>query len=586
MSDLSGSPPNDNLYGGKGNMYKREDPLLGTPVERVENGERHPQSMSQDEGLLARLGYKQELNRGLGLFETWAATFAVLEHVTNPVATTDQMQCMNFVSGMPILFGFVMMTGGPQAAFTSWTMVSLCSCLLALALAEIAAALPTAGGIYFWTYCLGGPEWGPFLSWMTAWWNWSAWVMAVPGTQQGATKFLISALQINYPDAAILYQGWFSWLVTVAGLMVALVPNISSQIWLQRYFRVAIAIFFVLLFLFWTWFPIAVAGRFQSANFVFKTFHNGINLGPKQEASDTYCWVISLLFGAWEFGGYDASAHLAEETKDASKNVARGMWLSTVSTTIFSIPTLVLILYCIQDFEALISATYANNWAEFLVQVIGPRGATAILILNWIDCTCATAAVILSATRVTFALSRDKILPGSSFFRKVNGVNLIPINAALLVVFIAAAVSCAVLGSSVAFGAITATTVICQSISYLFVLITRHTVGRSRFEPAPWNLGHLALPMGCFSILWLTFLSIVLLFPQVFPVTPQTLNYSPICLGIVTSISVIGWVLPFGWGGRYWFKGPANTLSAAQSEALDDQSEVRSNKGTVSSTQI
>lgn len=40
-------------------MYKREDPLLGTPVERVENGERHPQSMSQDEGLLARLGYKQ-----------------------------------------------------------------------------------------------------------------------------------------------------------------------------------------------------------------------------------------------------------------------------------------------------------------------------------------------------------------------------------------------------------------------------------------------------------------------------------------------------------------------------------------------
>lgn len=78
------------------------------------------------------------------------------------------MQCMNFVSGMPILFGWVMMTGGPQAAFTSWTMVSTLSCVLAFALAEIAAALPTAGGIYFWTYCLGGPEWGPFLSWMTA----------------------------------------------------------------------------------------------------------------------------------------------------------------------------------------------------------------------------------------------------------------------------------------------------------------------------------------------------------------------------------------------------------------------------------
>lgn len=406
--------------------------------------------------------------------------------------------------------------------------------------------------------------------------------MAVPGTQQGATKFLISALQINYPDAAILYEGWFSWLVIVAGLMIALLPNITSQIWLRRYFRVAIAIFFLLFFLFWTWFPIAVAGRFQSASFVFTTFHNGINLGPKQQASDAYCWVISLLFGAWEFGGYDASAHLAEETKDASKNVARGMWLSTFTTTILSIPTLVLILFCIQDFDALVNATYANNWAEFLVQVVGPRGATAILILNWIDCTCATAAVILSAQRVTFALSRDRILPGSSLFRKVSGANQIPVNAAFLVVFIAAAVSCTVLGSSVAFSAITATTVICQNISYLFVLVTRHTVGRSDFEPAPWNLGLLSLPIGCFSILWITFLSIILLLPQVFPVTLQTLNYSPICLVIVTSVSVIGWVLPFGWGGRHWFKGPTNTIITAQPEGLKDQSETISSKGTPS----
>ena len=257
--------------------------------------------------------------------------------------------------------------------------------------------------------------------------------------------------------------------------------------------------------------------------------------------------MISLLFGAWEFGGYDASAHLAEETQDASKNVARDIWLSTVSTTLLSIPTLILVLYCIQDFEALISATYANNWVEFLIQVVGPHGATAILIMNWIDCTCATAAVILSAQRVTFAISRDNILPGSLLFKKVSGVSLIPVNAALLVVFIAAAVSCTVLGSSVAFSAITATTVICQSISYLFVLMTRHTLGRSSFEPARWNLGHLSLPIGCFSILWTTFLSIILLLPQVFPVTLHTLNYSSICLGIVTTVSVIVWVFPFGW---------------------------------------
>ncbi|PPJ54315.1 hypothetical protein CBER1_06134 [Cercospora berteroae] len=465
--------------------------------------EEHP-VRNADEEVLASLGYKQELKRGLGLFENWAATFA----------------CMNFVSGLPILFGWVMVTSGPQAAFTSWTVVSCISCILATNLAEIAASLPTSGGIYFWTYWMAGPKWGPFLSWNTAWWNWSAWVLAVPGTQQGATNFLLSALQINYPDATVLHERWLSFVLVLAGLCFAVVPITVSQRWLQIYFRITIFIFFVLLFLFWTWFPIEARGRFQSADFVFGKFRNGVNQGDSHQASDAYCWVISFLFGAWEFGGYDASAHLAEETKDASKTVARGMVLSTVSTTILSIPTLVLILFCIQDFDALISSPYANNWAEFLVQVIGRRGATAILVMNWIDCTCATTASMLSAQRVTFALSRDGILPGSAIFRKVNPRTSIPINAALLVVTIAAVVSFAILGSTVAFSAITATTVICQSMSYLFVLGTRYSLGRSTFAPASWNLGRFSAtqpPSGY----WHKYMPLMPSARQLFPAIPS-----------------------------------------------------------------
>ena len=67
---------------------------------------------------------------------------------------------MNFVSGIPVLFGWVMYTGGPTAAFANWTMVGGLSFVVSLSMAEIAAALPTAGGIYYWAYRLGGPEWG------------------------------------------------------------------------------------------------------------------------------------------------------------------------------------------------------------------------------------------------------------------------------------------------------------------------------------------------------------------------------------------------------------------------------------------
>src|ERR1700722_12805031 len=117
--------------------------VLATAYPTAEMSERSANDiklMTKDEYHLATLGYRQVLLRGLGLFENWAATFTT----------------MNFVSGMPILLGFALATGGPQAAFSNWTMVGGLSLVVSFALAEIAAAFPTAGGIYFWIYRLRG----------------------------------------------------------------------------------------------------------------------------------------------------------------------------------------------------------------------------------------------------------------------------------------------------------------------------------------------------------------------------------------------------------------------------------------------
>lgn len=81
------------------------------------------------------------------------------------------------------------------------------------------------------------------------------------------------------------------------------------------------------------------------------------------------------MFGAWIFYGYDASAHPAEETLQASEVVANEIWASTFSAWFLSVLTLTIILFCLQDFEDIISATYANNWGEYLVQVVGRKGA-------------------------------------------------------------------------------------------------------------------------------------------------------------------------------------------------------------------
>ena len=146
----------------------------------------------------------------------------------------------------------------------------------------------------------------------------------------------------------------------------------------------------------------------------------------------------------------------AEETLEASTIVAKGIYTATFSGWILSIPTLMLILFCIQDFNALVSAGYSNNFAEYLLQIVGKDGTLAILALVWLDSTCATASCVMSAQRVTYAISRDQVLPFSKFFRKLSKRKM-PVNAALLVYVLGVAVTTAVIGSYVAFSAITAT---------------------------------------------------------------------------------------------------------------------------------
>ncbi|KAG4425323.1 hypothetical protein IFR04_001473 [Cadophora malorum] len=508
---------------------------------------------SSDEYQLAKLGYKQEFFRGLGLFENWAATFT----------------SMNFASGIPVLFGWVMYTGGPTAAFANWTMIGFLSLIVSFSMSEIAAALPTAGGIYYWSYALGGAEWGPFLAWMTGWWNWAGWVSVVPGVQQGSTNFLLSALQIKYPAAEILDKGWFAWLLTSIGMFFAMAPNVINQRVLQWYFRFAVVIFHVLVVMYWIWFPIRASqeGGFQTGSGVFDHFYNGINLGEEKQASDAYCWTISVLFGAWVFYGYDASVHLAEETQGASEVVAKGMWMATLSAWVMSVPTLIIILFCIQDFDGIINGSYANNWAAYLVQLVGQNGAVAILCLLWVDSTCATASYFMSAQRVTYAISRDGILPGSKYFRRLSKKSHMPIHAAFLVLAMSIAITTAVIGSVVAFSAITATATIATNVSYLFPILARQTVGRKTFTPAKWNLGRFSLPAAIITSCYITFLVIVLLMPQLYPVTAETLNYAPIMIGGISIISLVGWWLPFGYGGRVWFKGPQRTITVEEVES-------------------
>ncbi|RMY17100.1 hypothetical protein D0866_13562 [Hortaea werneckii] len=481
--------------------------------------------MTKDEHHLATLGYKQVFIRSFGMFENWAATFTT----------------MNFVSGLPVLFGFAMYTGGPQAAFSNWA------------------------------YVLGGQDHGPLLAWLTAWYNWAGWLTIVPGIAQGNTNFFVSMLEILYPNAAVLKEGSFAWCISALTIILAAIPNCVSQWTIRHMLRGTVYTTVVLMAFYFIWFPIAASrrGGFQPAS-IMTTFYNGINTAVDSErntivqASDSYCWVVGVLFGAWEFYGYDASVHLAEETLSASTVVANGMWTGSISTWLLSVLTLIMVLFCMQDFMGIVNGTYPNNWAEYLKQLVGRRGAAAILAFTWIDGLLCTGVIFLSAQRITYAVARDGILPFSKTFSKVTPKHHLPVNAALLMVVLTIAICAAVIGSTVAFSAITAAATIGTNLSYLIPIVARQTVGRKHFRPAKWNLGAWSIPVSIIASLYIAFLFVVLMLPQLYPVNAQTLNYAPIVIGGITAIALGGWFFPFSLGARYWFEGPKRTITEVE----------------------
>ena len=176
-----------------------------------------------------------------------------------------------------------------------------------------------------------------------AWWNWAGWVTVVPGVQQGSTNFLLSALEIHYPDATVLSKGWFSWLLTSIGMLVAMAPNIYSPAFSRSTFD---------------------SRSLSSSRCSCFTGSGSQSKPPQVATTSTQVMVFSTSFimgpmalkrnklrtpivGSSAcssvpgfFYGYDASAHLAEETLQASTVVAKGIYVATFSGWLLSVSTL------------------------------------------------------------------------------------------------------------------------------------------------------------------------------------------------------------------------------------------------------
>ncbi|GAA6010314.1 hypothetical protein JCM11491_006263 [Sporobolomyces phaffii] len=505
--------------------------------EKIERGHEPITPRGGHDGeVLADLGYKQELKRGFSTLENFGISFTIISVIT----------------GITTQFAFGLSNGGPGVMSVGWIIVSCFTMIVALAMAEVVSAVPTSGGPYHWAALLTRPSHSPFAAYCTGFYNLLGQAAVTAGIVYGCSGLIATLASLhNFEVTAAKEVGISAALLVFGGLvntfgikLLAHLNRVSIALHSVGVASIVIAL-------------LAKAPTHRTAKEVFGTFNDAS--GWSERASPAYVAITGILLSQYTMTGFDASAHMSEETANAASAAPKGVLMSVAASAVFGFFVLVSFLFCIQDFDGTIDPAAGNPVLQIFIDVFGKTGATAafsIIILCVV--LCGTFS-ITSNSRMYFACSRDSLLP--KYFAHVNERFASPIRTVWLAVVLAFVLILPALGSTVAFAAVTAIATSGLYISYALPIVFR-LLENERFLSirGPFYLGRFSRPIAFACVVYVCFITVVFCLPTTTPVTSQTLNYTPIALGTVAAYIAVSW---FAFA-RKTFHGPrADALKEA-----------------------
>ena len=504
--------------------------------------------LDQDEQRLAELGYVQRLSRGWSGFQNFAISFTIISVFAGTFTTYGQ--AWNY--------------GGPIAISIGWPVICGLILFVAFSMSELASKYPTAGGLYYWASDLGGRTWG----WFTGWFNFIGLVGIVASVVYGSATFLstvfglygLNIFGVDFGDTKHFLPEVFGVFVVLLGVhaliniysshLVALLNSVS--VW---WHVVGVAIVIAIL--------VFVPDHHQSAKFVFtQKFNNSGWLGGSVSG---FFWIFILTQGflltMYTQTGYDASAHISEETRSASLGAAKGVWRAVFWSGVIGWFVLLALTFAATDVKAIDGSGGFSG--TIITSALGSGTAKFVLILVTVGQLFCGMSCVTSASRMCYAFSRDRAVPGHRFWTKLNR-HRVPygsvIYMCLLALIITIPANWGQAGNTVpwAFLAVVLIATIGLYIAYVIPTYLRWRMGDS-FIPGPWTLGKKYKWVNPIAIIWVAIIVICFSLPFTpagWPWSDATfhlyaVNYAPLTL-VVVALIALWWKL----SANKWFKGP------------------------------
>jgi amino acid transporter len=278
-----------------------------------------------------------------------------------------------------------------------------------------------------------------------------------------------------------------------------------------------------------------------------------------------YAGMIGLLFTSWTFTGFDASAHMSEETTRAAISAPKGIVRSIAFSWVAGLVLILAVTYSMSAAGYGSESSAKEPAAQIFVDALGvPTAKVLLLVVVGAIFFCGLANMT-SNSRQIFAFSRDGAIPGSKWWRSVSKRTHTPVKSVWFAAVGAFLLGVPSLWNTVAFQAIVSVNVIGLFGSYGVPIFLRLRRG-VEFVPGPWTLGRWSRPVTLVAVVWIALSSVLFLLPQQSPINHKTFNYAPVALAVVLSIATVWWFVT----ARRTYRGPISYGTPEELAAMEE----------------
>jgi amino acid transporter len=365
-----------------------------------------------------------------------------------------------------------------------------------------------SGGLYYASFILAPPGWGPVASWVTGWSSWIGQVTGAPSVNYSVAAMILAARSITDPNYVSTNYELFL-LTTFLMVIQSCISSMPTK-WIadfnslgSSFNMVAVIIVIILI-------PTATITdpKFRPTHQVWNNIDNGTDF-PNGIAI-----LMSFISVMWAMSGFDAPFHLSEECAIADVASPRAIVLTSAIGGIFGWVLQVLVAYTVVDMGAVLNSDLGQPWATYLLQVLPMKTALATLALTIIAGFSMGQGCMVAASRVTYAYARDGCFPMSRYWRKVNQHTKTPVNAVWFNCVIGVLLCCLIFAGDVAILAIFSVGAIACFVGFAIPISLRVFYVGSRFRKGPWNLGKFGQPIGVAAVSFVALMVPILCLPS------------------------------------------------------------------------